>query len=972
MAGPHTSKHSYVLSCQLNEKIFTYMCFTNVKTNNERREHVLHEWQVNGHEKHISNYVFFQFEKQTLRLRTAVIGYASGPHLQQKKPLCHDHERSALLNFKESLVINQTASSYSSTYPKLDLASSCLYGSINSTSSLFQLVHLQRLSLFDNNFNFSEIPSAILNFSRLTHLNLSQSYFSGQIPAELLELSNLEVLDLSYSNFDTFYLKLQNPGLANLAENLTNLKALDLINLIQFLWYTSGFTCSLSWLANLNQLTSLKFPYCNLNNEILFAISNLTQLTALYLKNNQLTGPIPYSLMKLKKLSFLFLGFNHLSGRIPVEISNLTQLQHLQLSSNQLEGSVPSSIFELRNLEGLDLSFNNLSGTHNLRVLPWNNLGALDLRFNKLQGPLPIPSASIFSHLISNNQLTGEIPPSICSLNGLHALDLSHNNLSGMLPECLGNFSVALSVLKLQSNNFQGSIPQTFMKGTNLAMIDLSNNSLRGRIPKSLANCVKLTFVHLGNNQITDVFPSWLGTLPELELSNLITAIILSNNSFVGEIPTSIANLKGLRNLNLSNNNLQGRIPSSLSNLTAIESMDLSSNMLSGNIPQQLSELTFLALFNVSDNLLTGPIPRGKQFDTFLKSSFDGNPGLCGGPLSKKSTDGIKCNEDTGHVIRLDLTSSCPNGSINSSSSLFQLVRLEWFVLSNNHFNFSEIPSEIKNLSLCIGIFIILVFLSLTDCILQGEFPAEIFQLPKLVFLALTYDLYLTGYLPEFQNSSVLENFLPSLGNLTKLNDLYLSEIISCNFSGKVPDSLGNLLQLNYLTVFIHSYLVSNNQLTGEIPLQICCLSASKLTLTNFSSMVPKCLGNLCDKLPVLKMQANNFHGIIPETFVNRTNLRMIDFDNNSLQGREPKSLANCLSNLITAIILSDNNFVGEIPTSIANLKGLRTLNLSNNNLRGYIPSTLNLSRNKLTGQIPQQVADLTSLSFFNVSHNHL
>ncbi|GAY33542.1 hypothetical protein CUMW_275450 [Citrus unshiu] len=178
----------------------------------------------------------------------------------EPQPLCHDHERSALLNFKESLVINQTASSYSSTYPKvatwkpdeknrdccswdgvkcnedtghvveLDLASSCLYGSINSTSSLVQLVHLQRLSLFDNNFNFSKIPSEILNLSRLTHLNLSRSYFSGQIPVELLELSNLEVLDLSFSDFENFCLELQKPGLVNLAENLTNLKALNLIN----------------------------------------------------------------------------------------------------------------------------------------------------------------------------------------------------------------------------------------------------------------------------------------------------------------------------------------------------------------------------------------------------------------------------------------------------------------------------------------------------------------------------------------------------------------------------------------------------------------------------------------------------------------------------------------------------------------------------------------------------------------------
>jgi hypothetical protein len=95
----------------------------------------------------------------------------SSPSMQ---PLCNDDESSALLQFKESFIINKSASSDDPfAYPKLkswtlegessdccswdgvscdedtghviglDLSSSCLYGSINSNSSLFRLVHLQ-------------------------------------------------------------------------------------------------------------------------------------------------------------------------------------------------------------------------------------------------------------------------------------------------------------------------------------------------------------------------------------------------------------------------------------------------------------------------------------------------------------------------------------------------------------------------------------------------------------------------------------------------------------------------------------------------------------------------------------------------------------------------------------------------------------------------------------------------------------
>ena len=120
-------------------------------------------------------------------------------------PLCHDNESSVLIQFKQSFLIDEHASSDPSAYPKvamwksqgeegegsdccswdgvecdketgnvisLHLASSCLYGSINSSNSLFNLAHLRRLDLSDNYFNYSKIPFAVGRLSRLRSLNL--------------------------------------------------------------------------------------------------------------------------------------------------------------------------------------------------------------------------------------------------------------------------------------------------------------------------------------------------------------------------------------------------------------------------------------------------------------------------------------------------------------------------------------------------------------------------------------------------------------------------------------------------------------------------------------------------------------------------------------------------------------------------------------------------------------------------------
>ncbi|GLT40518.1 hypothetical protein SLA2020_146460 [Shorea laevis] len=124
------------------------------------------------------------------------------------------------------------------------------------------------------------------------------------------------------------------------------------------------------------------------------------------------------------------------------------------------------------------------------------------------------------------------------------------------------------------------------------------------------------------------------------QIFEIFSAITLSCNKFIGEIPKVVGNItRVLQLVNPSNNMLLGPTPPTLGDLTNLEMLDLSYNKLKRRIPSQLMQLNFLEVFNMSYNHLTRPIPKGQQFDTFENSSFDGNAGLCGMPLSKKCDD---------------------------------------------------------------------------------------------------------------------------------------------------------------------------------------------------------------------------------------------------------------------------------------------------------------------------------------------
>ncbi|KAM3753063.1 hypothetical protein ACB098_03G065600 [Castanea mollissima] len=521
------------------------------------------------------------------------------------QPVCKDFESSALLQLKQSLEIDVSASFDPFAYPKisswnsgerndccswdgvlcdrgtgyvigLDLSSSQLYGSFNSSSSLFHLVYLQKLNLADNDFNYSQIPPSIRYLSNLTYINLSMSAFSGQIPPEIFELSNLVSLDLSFNP-----LKLQNPGLL---ANLPSLKSLDLSScglygdipmslknltqLTQFLVHNNQLTGQIPpWLGNLTQLTDIdlsEFHSKYLSGRVeLDLLLNKKKLTILLLSGFHLSFPINSTFnTSTPKLKILALNACNLT-EFPIFLHSQQELKILSLANNKIQGQIPNWLFNMgkQTLFSLDLSHNFLTNFESFNhssppILPWDNLLDLDLSSNKLQGSLPIPPPSIAQYNITNNKLTGEISPLFCNLSSIEILDLSHNNLGGMLPKCLSNLS-DLVVLNLQSNNFRGILPGIYMEQSRLKAIDVSYNQLEGQVPRSLSNCTMLEILLLGNNRLSDIFSSWLGKLPRLRV------LSLQSNGFHSAIgkPESSLDFPKLQIIDVSFNNFTGKLP---------------------------------------------------------------------------------------------------------------------------------------------------------------------------------------------------------------------------------------------------------------------------------------------------------------------------------------------------------------------------------------------------------------------------
>lgn len=212
----------------------------------------------------------------------------------------------------------------------------------------------------------------------------------------------------------------------------------------------------------------------------------------------------------------------------------------------------------------------------------------------------------------------------------------------------------------------------------------------------------------------------------------------------------------------------------------------------------------------------------------------------------------------------------------------------------------------------------------------------------------------LTGTLPEsLKNLDSLESFFfyvnPNLeGNLfdflANYPNLQRVSAHDCAFTGTILPEVFHpgLLEIR----------VFNNQLTGEIPIEIGnspLLDQFHVANNLLTGTIPTTISEL-KHVRELNLSQNDIAGTIPAEIGQMDSLRFLFLENMNLEGEVPAEILNCPS--LIEFWFSGNNFTGTLP-DVLNMPNFRALQAGGN------PNLL--------VELPDNIGDLTQLEYLSI-----